>query len=418
MFTMNYADSRYNPHSSVTGASAAALRLKWFYEAASPGSTSQPVVSNGVVYFDDWGGYVYAVNLTSGVGIWKTRVFHALSSTPAVMNGIVYVATLIDCEVIALNQTTGSVMWNTTLSTNNQLGIWASPIVFKGRVYVGLASLGNETNPALKGELDSLNASTGRILWSFNTMIGNSGGAGVWGSVAIDQARNKLYFGTGNPYVVNKNTTSLYSDSIICLNTATGKLVWYYQVHANDTADRDFGSTPNLFSVTINGTSHYAVGLGSKDAYYYIWDRISGKLLEKILVGGGPSGAVIGLAGFTSNSNPEIFIPAQLKPVNSTCCGQLVAYFPSNNSIAWIYPTNTLIGSVAIGKGVVLFGDKTGILHAASATSGTSLFSYALPAAIESGVTIVQNYALVTVRAVGKPTNASTLGLYAFCIKC
>ena len=146
-----------------------------------------------------------------------------------------------------------------------------------------MASNGTETNPSWKGEIYAVNATTGSVVWTFNTSPGSAGGAGVWGSIVYDPQLNSIYFGTSNSY--GGSTDALYSYSILSLNAKTGSLNWYYQTYTGTATgdDLDFGSTPNLFSVSINGVVHSAVGLGSKDGYYYILDRMTGSLLEKVL---------------------------------------------------------------------------------------------------------------------------------------
>src|SRR5579884_3326659 len=108
--------------------------------------------------------------------------------------------------------------------------IWASPIVYNGLVYVGIAGYGKiETDSSLRGEVVALNALSGSLVWNFTTMIGTSGGAVVWGTVAIDPSLNALFIGTGNAY--SKTTDTKYAYSILSLDASSGNLLWAYQVY-------------------------------------------------------------------------------------------------------------------------------------------------------------------------------------------
>src|SRR5262249_1789782 len=49
------------------------LKVKWTFTTGGD-VTATPAVSNGVVYFPDWGGNFYAVNATTGAQIWKRLV--------------------------------------------------------------------------------------------------------------------------------------------------------------------------------------------------------------------------------------------------------------------------------------------------------------------------------------------------------
>ena len=265
------------------------------------------------------------------------------------------------------------------------------------------------------GKVYSLNATTGKVYWNFTTMVGSTGGAGVWGSVIGDPNLGSVYFGTGSAYT--KGSDTLYAYSIISLNATTGKLKWYYRAHTTmaNGDDKDFGSTPNLFSLTVNGTVYNAIGLGSKDGNYYTINRINGTLLEKsAIMTGNAEGGIIGLAGFIypyGNTNPELFIPVYGGPANNaTCCGFVEAFAPSNNSVMWRFNTSgDVFGSVAVIPGAVLFGDNKGNLYAVSIKSGKQLFRTTLNSMIEGGITVAEGHVLV-------PTSfgPDSVGLYAY----
>jgi polyvinyl alcohol dehydrogenase (cytochrome) len=276
-----------------------------------------------------------------------------------------------------------------------------------------VASSGQETDSSWKGALFAVNATTGSVVWTFDASPGSAGGAGVWGSVVIDQQLNSIYFGTSNAY--GPGTDSLYSYSIISLNAKTGALNWYYQVY-NSTAtggDLDFGSTPNLFSVLISGVVHSAVGLGSKDGNYYIFDRVSGNLLEKVPIGTGSSdGGIVGSAGFIylGPNNPEIFIPSFNEQIGGEY-GVVKALTPSNGATNWQFNTpGQIIGSVAVVPGAVLFGDASGNFYAVSTGSGTQLFHGTVPGSILAGTTAAEGLVFVPM-AYGSGNSGA---LYAF----
>ena len=234
----------------------------------------------------------------------------------------------------------------------------------------------------------------------------------------VDTNSDAIFFGTSNPNNAN-SASSLYSDSIISLNATTGSLIWYNQIFQNDILDRDFGSTPNLFTLDINGGSVDVVGLGSKGGYYYIFDRANGTLISKVY-----AGQIIGLAGFVGeDTSLEIFIPGRtvqasgIPPVNSSCpeCGVISAYYPTNNSVSWSHLTGDIVGSVALVNGVVFFGDQNGNLYGLSTSNGSTLFNATLPAGIWGGVTVADGYLITGTSASGPGmSNVAALGVYAY----
>ncbi|MDE1871479.1 MAG: PQQ-binding-like beta-propeller repeat protein [Candidatus Micrarchaeota archaeon] len=433
-FTLNNYDTRYQVNSTINSSNVNALILAWNLTTANS-ITSTPLVQGGNVYFDDWGGYVYSVNILTGSVNWKENLGAGISSTPILSGGVLYIALgpsgTADVghsvgilkgpnatAVFALSQYTGNVIWVENLNkTTHMDAIWGSPIIYKNLLYIGVASQGDESEVAWKGSLYAIYTGNGTIAW--NTLTGGpDGGDGVWSSVVIDPSLNSLYFGTGNPYSNNTSANSLYGYSVISLNATTGHMNWFDQVCTqglNACGDADFGSTPNLFTVTIKNSTHNVVGIGNKDGSYYIFDRSSGAQLENFPVGtaetqANPDGGIIGLAAMNGTTNPELFIPSYYHP-NSTTSGVVEALNPSTGAVAWRFTTpGTVDGSVTTIPGAVLFGDQDGNIYVLSMASGAELFHYKIPEGIAGGVSDAEGYIL----AGGLTGSKNTLGLYAF----
>src|ERR1041385_6444918 len=107
-----------------------------------------------------------------------------------------------------------------------------------------------------------------------------NGTAVAW-APAIDPALGLLYLPTGNPGIpfdLLRPGDNLYSNSIVALETKTGKLKWYMQTVPHG-GDYDLISQTMLFDTTVNGQKVAAVGDGGKDGFYYAVDRATGKFL-------------------------------------------------------------------------------------------------------------------------------------------
>ena len=87
------------------------------------------------------------------------------------------------------------------------------------------------------GIIYALDADTGAKLWSFQTVSDKMGqkltatAGGAWDAVMIGPD-NSVYAGIGNPYLSQQEAQTapsreLYTDSIVKLDQATGKLDWY-----------------------------------------------------------------------------------------------------------------------------------------------------------------------------------------------
>src|SRR5262249_60641922 len=112
------------------------------------------------------------------------------------------------------------------------------------------------------GVVYALDAGTGKELWSFSTVKGggplwgdpkrNSGG-GLWYPPAVD-SHGRVFLGVGNPgpYPLSTNDpnarsrpgANLYTDSLVALDGATGRLLWYRQGTPPDLHDHDLPASP------------------------------------------------------------------------------------------------------------------------------------------------------------------------------
>ncbi len=262
--TMDAQNSRYQSQSTITSANVAQIREQWVIRTPAP-VTSTPVVMDGNAYFADWGGNLYSAQVATGSLNWVVNLGYPISSTPTLANGLVYVGLSPDETrthsqtsyrefVVAISPADGHTVWETTLD-GTMHGLWASPTVSGDTLYVGLAvgaGQPDETDPSDLGQMYALNAMNGTPVWS-QTLAGTAGGAGVWGSVVVDPELNAVFFATGNSYARTGTVGDAYS--IMSLNASTGALRWRFRVYPSRKSggDNDFGSTPNLFSLTDSG---------------------------------------------------------------------------------------------------------------------------------------------------------------------
>lgn len=109
------------------------------------------------------------------------------------------------------------------------------------------------------------------------------GGGSIYTTPAIDPESGLIFIGTGNPSPQMDDTTrpgdNLYTVSLVALDINTGKLKWYYQQVPHDRWGYDVASPPVLFDIVKDGKTIKAVGQASKLGWFYIHDRITGKLL-------------------------------------------------------------------------------------------------------------------------------------------
>jgi len=145
---------------------------------------SSPAVVDGKVYVGSIDSKVYCLNASTGEHVWNYTTGDAVYSSPAVTDGKVYFGSQ-DKKVYCLNASTGEHMWNYTTGWN----VPSSPAVVDGKVYVG----------SLDHKVYCLNASTGTQIWNYTT--GNSIYAAVavaYGKSTLDHMISDLLFGCRN----------------------------------------------------------------------------------------------------------------------------------------------------------------------------------------------------------------------------
>lgn len=240
------------------------LAVKWAFTTGGEVSARAAVV-DGVAYFPDWGGNLWAVKTNKGTKVWGHQLSdyglpantHSRTS-PAVANGVVYIGTQEGAWLLAIDAKSGNLLWKTQLETpaNDPFAmITASPAVYGGMVYTGVAS--NEEGLAgfvpgfvcckARGSVVAVStngATKGQIAWKTYTVPAGYSGGGVWGSnFAIDPGRGTVYASTGNNYSHPSDPAYLaciagggtpascaspanHVDSILALNLTTGAIKW------------------------------------------------------------------------------------------------------------------------------------------------------------------------------------------------
>lgn len=122
--------------------------------------SSSPAISNGVVYFGSWDGYLYALEANTGIEIWKFYAGDSLGTTPAISNGIIYFGD--DEGYFYAIDNTGHLKWK--FETQDS-ALVSSATVSKGVVYFTSSFDGPEYKPRNDYYLYAVEAKSGKELW-------------------------------------------------------------------------------------------------------------------------------------------------------------------------------------------------------------------------------------------------------------
>src|SRR5215831_1212405 len=178
-----------------------------------------------------------------------------------------------------------------------RIGNSSPPVISNGVIMVGPALTPNSPSyHNVKGDVMGFDARTGKNLWVFHTIprkgefgydtwLNNSadysGNAGVWGPFSTDDELGYAYLNiedaTNDFYGGHRPGANLFSNSLVCIEIKTGKRIWYQQLVHHDIWDYDMPPHPILLDVTVDGRPRKIVVQTGKQAFAYVFDRVTGQ---------------------------------------------------------------------------------------------------------------------------------------------
>ncbi|MGH6828206.1 MAG: pyrroloquinoline quinone-dependent dehydrogenase, partial [Rhizomicrobium sp.] len=214
--------------------------------------------------------------------------------------------------------------------TTGEIGLHTTPTVVNNVVLVG-SSFKEGSQPLevnnTKGLVRAFDVRTGRMLWTFrdipqkgqfgydswkNGSADRNGNTGVWTGITVDPELNSVYLPVEDPtndfYGGARPGNDLFGDSLVCVDLTTGKMKWFYQIVHHPIWDYDLSSPPLLVDITVNGKPIKAVAVPSKEAFLYVFDRVTGKPIWPIVEKPVPQSTVPGEQ--TSKTQPFPTKPA------------------------------------------------------------------------------------------------------------
>lgn len=388
MYMHDAARSGYDSNETIINQGTAPhLRQHWAYNV---GTTvfSQPIVAGGLIYWGSFDGYEHATNL-NGQQVWSQKLGGnntqcgntptGIVSSAAVVNGVVYVGGS-NHTLYALNASNGQVLWSTLLGVpNSNTFLWDSPLVINNNVYIGTATIGEGvTCKNIQGQFFELSASNGVIEDTFAPVASGCTGAGIWGSPTFDASDDSLYFTTGNQSSRCKETNAV---GVLKLRASdlTYESSWQIPLTQRKVPDADFGTTPALFTATINGSVHQMVGAAHKNGIFYALDRealSNGPLwtAQIAITGNCPECGQGSISPAVDWGGGMLYVAGGKTTINGKACGgSLRALNPSNGSFIWqdclpgailgaITDLTTEVAAVVDGSALTLVNSKTGAI--------------------------------------------------------
>ena len=261
----------YSPLDQIDRDNVADLRMVWSRGLGPGRQQGTPLVRNGVMYMPNPRDLIQAIDAVTGDLLWQYQrdrpddladylipglIDH--NRNIAIYDTLIFDSTT-DDYVIALDATTGEVVWETEVLDYrvNPANQTSGPIVADGKVISGRSC--DPRGGPHACVIVAHDALSGEELWRRRLIPGpgefgdetwgdvpfeERGHVGSWMVPSFDPELNLVYLGTSVTSPAPKfmlggvDKTHLYHNSTLALNADTGEIVWYYQ-HLNDSWDLD-----------------------------------------------------------------------------------------------------------------------------------------------------------------------------------
>ena len=336
-YAADAAGTKYSPLDQINAETVGDVEIVWrqpvIPDAIRGGDTSRgpvgsqttPLMAGGLLYFSTGLGTVAALEPTTGEVVWNTGPGDGVRVRQT--RGVAWwtdgeearvVATL-GPKLVSLDARTGErdAGFGAAGEVDLRLGLvrpfpgfyWNSaPVIVNDVVVVGSYVEDITTNQRVagkespRGDVRGFDVRTGEHLWTFHTIpLENEFGVETWGADPLDDRVSWEYSGntnmwahpTGDPelgtvylplstptndyYGGHRPGDNLFAESLVCVDARTGERIWHFQAVHHGVWDYDFASSAVLADVTVDGRRIKAVAQPSKQAFVYVFDRVTGE---------------------------------------------------------------------------------------------------------------------------------------------
>lgn len=333
-----YAASRYSPLTQIDSTNAKNLHIAWRWKSPdmaikeakpavgpSMANESTPLMVGGVLYTSTSLSQVAAIDAATGQTKWlfDPKIYENGLGLPANLGwlhrGVAYwpngdderiVILTAFAQMIALDAKTGQPVPGFGKDGRVDLTeglrrpvdrdyytVTSPPVIVRGVIVVGSSIMdwwGHRPSPP--GDVRGFDSATGRLLWTFHTVAQGeepgaetwekdswkeTGNANVWAPMSADEELGYVYLPVSTPtndyYGGHRLGDGLYGESLVCLDVTTGKKVWHYQLVHHGLWDYDPPAAPNLIDINVGGKPIKAVAQVTKQAFVFVFDRVTGQ---------------------------------------------------------------------------------------------------------------------------------------------
>jgi alcohol dehydrogenase (cytochrome c) len=304
-YRRTYDVTGFSPLREINRRTVDRLRPVWAYSMRDNSRwVATPIVANGLMYVAEGSGRVLAFDAVTGEVVWThVRTYPediaASEAFPrhrgvSIYGDVIYWGTA-DSHLVALDAQTGQMLWDvTTGDYKSGEGHAHPPLIAEDKVFLGTSG----GDFAARGKFQAFDAKTGALIWTLYTVPrkGEPGfetwtenehwpplGGAAWNTASYDPQLRLVYFSTGQPTPWTTASRgpgdSLYSNTVIAADAATGEMRWHFQLVPADEWDRS-GYEPMLVDLPIDGVTRKALIATGKIGWGVVLDRATGEFLH------------------------------------------------------------------------------------------------------------------------------------------
>ncbi|MDE0829636.1 MAG: PQQ-binding-like beta-propeller repeat protein [Vicinamibacterales bacterium] len=336
-YAADQAGSKYLPLDQINAETVASLEVAWRQPVIPDairngvttrgpvGSQTTPLMAGGLLYVSTGLGTIAALDPTTGDVVWNTGPSD--DERVRQTRGVAYwtdgdtgrvIATL-GPKLVSVDARTGErdPDFGEAGEVDLRLGLlrafpnfyWnAAPVIVRDVVIIGsfvedITSnrlTANKESP--RGDVRGFDVRTGDLLWTFHTIpLENEFGVETWGADPVDDRASWEYSGntnmwahptadeelgivylplstpTNDYYGGHRPGDNLFAESLVAVDVTTGERLWHFQAIHHGVWDYDFASSAVLLDITVDGRTIKAVAQPSKQAFVYVFDRVTGE---------------------------------------------------------------------------------------------------------------------------------------------
>ena len=316
MVNKDYGAHRYSELDQITKTNVKDLRVAFAVALGGVegvgkvplgGHQSTPLVDDGAMYVVDGFGAVYRIDVRDPA---KARIawimdpgtnkadFMVATNRGVTLYKNFVISVTADCKVLWSKADTGELVRTVQFDDpkKTHCTLTSAPLLIDDKLIVG----GSGGDQGARAHIDAFNADTGERLWrtysvpapgepGSDTWKGDTnawehGGGSFWVTGSYDPKTKLTIWGTGQPVPMFdpefRPGDNLFTDSTLGLDTATGKIVWYFQYTPGDFLDYDEVGINQLIDAKLNGEDRNIIAHFGRNGFFYTLDRNNGQFIS------------------------------------------------------------------------------------------------------------------------------------------